>query len=146
MLRPDLQLGVTINCPKQHDISYSTAVTEPEYNQSLNSQNTSPFLCLTGCRWVIYCEDLVKNWPRYNGITLYQELIQYMAAYSLARCITRSSATITVTVYTLALVCNGKSGKWPTSSQWQEIHFYVSWTKVSRLISNFWHHNLLTLR
>ena len=47
---------------------------ESDMNQTFNSQKT-PFISpVKMIYWIAYCENVGKNWPRYNGITLYYAL------------------------------------------------------------------------
>ena len=54
-----------------HDITYDTAITVAEGELDIRITTDTPYLALTGELWVIYCEDLGKDWPRYNGTALY---------------------------------------------------------------------------
>ena len=40
-------------------------------NIRANNHKGIPYLALTGELWGVYCDDLGKNWPRYNGTALY---------------------------------------------------------------------------
>ena len=55
----------------QHNIAYSTPVTEAEHKSEFEFTAGSPYLALTGELWGVCCEELGENWPRYNGTALY---------------------------------------------------------------------------
>ena len=54
-------------------MSYSTALTEAEYESKFKFQNTknTPYLAPMGELWGVSCEDFGENWLHYNGTTLY---------------------------------------------------------------------------
>ena len=45
--------------------------TESEYQPIAIYKKDNPYLALTGELWVVFCEYLWENWPRYNGTALY---------------------------------------------------------------------------
>ena len=45
-------------------------LTEAEYKSECQITNYTPYLARQGELWGVFCEDLVENWPRYNGTTL----------------------------------------------------------------------------
>ena len=57
--------------PIHHDIIYVTAMTGAELKSDPKLATGIPYLALPGELWVVYCEDLGENWPRYNGTALY---------------------------------------------------------------------------
>ena len=65
----------TVRCryhgPIWHDSAYISAVTEAEYESQFEPTKYIPYLALTGELWNVFCEDLGKNWLRYNGTALY---------------------------------------------------------------------------
>ena len=46
-------------------------MTEAEYESQFEPTKYIPYLTLTGELWDVFCEDLWKNWPHYNGTALY---------------------------------------------------------------------------
>ena len=42
-----------------------------QYINQCQIASYNPYLTLTGELWGVFCEDLVENWPRYNGTALY---------------------------------------------------------------------------
>ena len=52
----------------------TTAANKPDFELT----NDTPYLALMGELCGVYCEDLRENWPHYNGIALYiQMLLMY---------------------------------------------------------------------
>ena len=47
--------------------------TEAEYQPDARFTKDNPYLALTGELWVVFCEYLWENWPRYNGTALYRK-------------------------------------------------------------------------
>ena len=45
--------------------------TEAEYQPDARYTKDNPYLALKGEIWVVFCECLWENWPRYNGTALY---------------------------------------------------------------------------
>ena len=45
--------------------------TDAEYQPDARYTEDNPYLALTGELWVVFCECLWENWPRYNGTALF---------------------------------------------------------------------------
>ena len=57
-------------------------LTEAEYKSECQITNYTPYLARVGELWGRFCEDLVENWPRYNGTALYNCFFHYWYAFS----------------------------------------------------------------
>ena len=63
---------VPLQCgPIYHDIVYSTAITEAEYEWDSELTKDTPHLTLMGELWGVSCEYFDKNWLHYNSTVLY---------------------------------------------------------------------------
>ena len=45
-------------------------ITEAEYESEVILTKGTPYVALVGELWGVFCEDLGKNGPRYNGTAL----------------------------------------------------------------------------
>ena len=51
--------------------------TEAEYQSGAGSTKDTPYLALTGELWGVFCGYLWENWPRYNDIALYKDIMPH---------------------------------------------------------------------
>ena len=46
-------------------------MTATEHESDFKPTTDTPYLALRGELWGVCCEDIVENWPRYNGTPVY---------------------------------------------------------------------------
>ena len=63
-------LGSTVECLYNEIQFIITVITVAESESEFRITTDTPYLTLMGELWGVYCEDLGKNWPRYNGTAL----------------------------------------------------------------------------
>ena len=66
-----IQSGADITRSIYHFTICSNVMKRKEHKSDIELTKVTPYLALTGELWSVHCEDLGENWPRFNGITLY---------------------------------------------------------------------------